>query len=85
MERRLEFRFAAPEVVIGPFDPAPGAGGGLVGQLRSGSLTRDLPVVALAAGSPEERRAAHELGLAHLVEPPYPPAALLLAIHQALV
>jgi DNA-binding response OmpR family regulator len=84
MERRLEFRFAAPEVVIGPFDTAPGAGGGIVGRLRRGALTRDLPVVALASGAPEERRAARDLGLAHFVEPPYAPAALLSAVRQAL-
>jgi len=84
MERRLEFRFAEPELVIAPFDPAPGTGGGIVGQLRRGSLTRDLPVVALADGSAEERRAARDLGLAHLVEPPHEPAALLSAVRRAL-
>jgi len=84
MERRLEFRFAEPELVIGPSDPAPGAGGGIVGQLRRGSLSRDLPVVALASGAPDERRAAFDLGLVHLVEPPYEPAALLLAVRRAL-
>ena len=82
MERRLEFRFAVPEVVIGPLDPAPG--GGIIGQLRTGSLTRGLPVVALATGTPEERRAALDLGLVHLVEPPYAPTALLLAVRRAL-
>jgi hypothetical protein len=40
--------------------------------------------VALASGAPEERRAARDLGLAHFVEPPYAPAALLSAVRQAL-
>jgi DNA-binding response OmpR family regulator len=84
IERRLEFRFAVPEVVLGALDPAPGAGGGWVGQLRSGSLTRDLPVVALASGAAGERRAALDLGLIDLVEPPYDGAAVLLAVRQAL-
>jgi len=84
MERRLEFRFTVPEVVVGALDAAPGAGGGIVGQLRASSLTRDLPVVALASGSPDERRAALDAGLIHLAEPPYESAALVLAVHRAL-
>lgn len=84
MERRLEFRFAVPEVVVGALDSAPGAGGGFVGQLRTSSLTRDQPVVALASGSPDERRAALDLGLIHLVERPYEAAALVLAVRRAL-